>query len=144
MVRLVAFDLKEKSKYSQNLLKMFAVLVDISPEVVVRVSLMHPIVHVAEPNSVPVLHVPAEITSAGRDRFSACVSISLTGERTGRKYLVQIQLHQSQSNPWFLCLTRSSKVVWIAENNLRPSLAKISQDNGFKPCGSAITMYHFS
>lgn len=65
MVRLVAFDLKEKSEYSQNLLKMFAVFVDIAPEVVVRVSLMHPIVHVAEPNSIPALS-----KQRSRDHFS--------------------------------------------------------------------------
>lgn len=141
MVRLVAFDLKEKSEYSQNLLKMFAIFVDITPEVVVRVSLMHPIVHVAEPNSIPALSKQrslqqAEITSTSRD---ACVFISLARGRTDRKYLAQIQLHQSQSSPWFLCLRRNSKVVWIAKNNLRPSLAKISQENGFKPCGSAVS-----
>lgn len=54
-VSLAAIDLKEESKYSQNLLKIVAIFVDISPKVILRVSLMHLSVHVAEPNSVTAL-----------------------------------------------------------------------------------------
>lgn len=56
-VSLAAFDLREKSKYSQNLLKILAIFVEISPKAkrTLRVSLMHHIVHVAEANSVTAL-----------------------------------------------------------------------------------------
>lgn len=54
-MKLVVNGLKDKSKYSHNLLKMFAIFVDISPEIVVRISLMHLIVHVTKPNSISAL-----------------------------------------------------------------------------------------
>lgn len=111
MVSLAAFDLREKSKYSQNLLKILAIFVEISPKAILRVSLTHHIVHVAEPNSVTALCKQKSLQHA------KITSVPRSIGRTDRKYLVQIQLLLSPSNPWFLCLTRSSEVVWIEKNN---------------------------
>lgn len=95
MAKLVAYDLKEKSKHSQNLLEMFAIFVDISPEVVVRLSLMHLIVHVAEPVS---QH------SVSRDHFSLLItshkdkSLKMTSVPTSPSHLLE---KGHTGNTWF-------------------------------------------
>lgn len=81
MVSLAAFDLKEKSKYSQNLLKIVVIFVDISPEIIPEVSLLCHIVHGTEPNSITALYKQRSLHHAKITPVLQ-VSISLTVDRT--------------------------------------------------------------
>lgn len=78
--------MKVKSKYFQNLLKTFAGFVDFSPEVVVRVSLVHLIVHVAEPKSSSALSEQRSLQHAKITSVPASPSHSPEKGQTGNTW----------------------------------------------------------
>lgn len=98
MVRLVANDLKEKSKYSQNPPKMSAIFVDISPEIVVRVSLMHFVVRAAKPNSISALCKQRSLQHAKVTSVPASPSHLLEKGQTGNTWF---RFNYTGHNPVF-------------------------------------------